>query len=157
MCDERVAVFITFVTNTTIQKTGYCLAHAQQKGFLEATSFGFLDQETGLEVHSIAPANACPHCQCTQEAFIQNKRWGCPECYRTFSSTISALLERMCEDPVYRGKIPQNLRSRDTFVETRLRTLQTEMRRALEAEDYELATQIRDKIDEEKKGRECSS
>jgi len=145
VCDKPAVVFVTFVTNDTVQKACYCLHHAKEKGILNTASFAFLDEELNAQKEAIVAPNMCPHCRYTQSAFIQNKKMGCGHCYDTFSSMVWSLLERIYEEPVHLGKYPKKFSSGD-FLDKRMHYLQSKMQRALTTEDYETAAKMRDEI-----------
>ncbi len=81
------------------------------------------------------PELRCPTCYLGWREFSRQVRYGCPDCRKTFSPQLEALLECL-EHPGAAGTAPPN---RDTR--------QLELNLALLIEDYELAARIRDEMD----------
>ena len=87
----------------------------------------------------------CARCGFTQADFKKSGRLGCPECYKTFSEGLGGLLKTMHKGTRHVGKAPEALRaSRDTA--DKLKTLQKKLAKAIEAENFEEAAQLRDEI-----------
>lgn len=87
-----------------------------------------------------APA-ACPACGLTYAAFKAEGRLGCRHDYEAFRSVLEPLLERVHRATVHQGKFPV---AAQRFAE--LEDLQTRMKVAVAAEDYEQAARLRDLI-----------
>jgi protein arginine kinase activator len=87
----------------------------------------------------------CPRCGFAQADFKKSGRLGCPECYKTFAEGLAGLLKTMHKGTRHMGKAPEALKlSRETA--DRLRYLQKKLAKAIEAEDFELAANVRDEI-----------
>jgi len=89
----------------------------------------------------------CPDCGLTFSSFRDKSLLGCPSCYKAFEGPLSTLTERAHEGGNHHiGKVPR----RSGAGEQR-QLLLTRMRKrleaAVEAEDYELAAQLRDDIE----------
>ncbi len=89
----------------------------------------------------------CPGCGLSYRDFSQGGFFGCAECYKTFEATLDPLLKRIQGDTVHRGKLPAEASHaiEGPGKEARLRE---ELQRAIEAEEYERAAEIRDEIRE---------
>lgn len=87
----------------------------------------------------------CPICGITFYEFRQEGRLGCPHDYVAFHEELEPLLVNVHGDHTHRGKRPKNSNC-DTEAQTELIRLRREMKEAVELEDYEQATALRDRI-----------
>lgn len=88
----------------------------------------------------------CSFCGGTLADFRQNGRLGCAHCYETFESSLRDLLRRVHGNSKHIGRryvapLPTELPHVSTATELRDR-----LKRAIEAEQFELAADIRDKL-----------
>lgn len=97
----------------------------------------------------------CNNCNMTFEDFMEQGKFGCEECYDTFSSKIDSILKRIQGSNRYAGKkLVNNGESKIEFKEktekkeTEKEKLQRQLKEAIEKENYEEAAKIRDKIKE---------
>ena len=100
----------------------------------------------------------CDNCNMTYDEFTKNGKFGCEECYNTFSSKIDSLLKRLHGSSKYVGRkalntSTQNIQSKTEEPEkksdkgeTKLEKLQKDLKKAIEEERYEDAAKIRDSI-----------
>jgi protein arginine kinase activator len=87
----------------------------------------------------------CPICGITFYEFRQGGRLGCPHDYVFFAEELEPLLNNVHGSVEHAGKKPQR-GSHDTQPQTELIRLRREMKEAVDREDYELASQLRDRI-----------
>jgi protein arginine kinase activator len=152
VCKEKPAtVFFTNITSDNkFVNLNLCDDCAKAKGFNDSTSFAMADLMLGLgaaqEVEqAVGVELQCPRCGFSQADFKKTGRLGCPECYVTFAEGLVGLLKTMHKGTRHTGKVPEALRkSRETG--DRLKLLQKKLAKAIEAEDYEQAAQLRDQI-----------
>ena len=87
----------------------------------------------------------CPQCDITIKEFNETGRFGCSECYKAFESELSKLLRRIHGHEHHIGKIPA---MNPAHLEARkeLLSLRRRLKRAVGQEDFELAAQLRDRI-----------
>jgi protein arginine kinase activator len=92
------------------------------------------------------PQSGCQFCGLTFADFRDTGRLGCPQCYETFSSQLQRLLRRVHGGTQHVGKIylPPDPSASD--LERRLDGLRRKLNRAVEAEDFERAAELRDEI-----------
>lgn len=97
----------------------------------------------------------CNNCNMTFEEFMEQGKFGCEECYDTFSSKIDSILKRIQGSNRYAGKkLVKNGESKIEFKEkpekkeTEKEKLQKQLKEAIQKENYEEAAKIRDKIKE---------
>ncbi len=87
----------------------------------------------------------CPNCGLSEEQFRARGRLGCGECYKIFAKTLEPILAKVHGSSEHRGKIPQEA-AKGLDLKTELRKLQEDLQRAIQAENYERAAKLRDKI-----------
>jgi protein arginine kinase activator len=83
----------------------------------------------------------CPECGMRLVELRRSGRVGCAACYETFRQQILPLLRRVHGAVEHTGARPA-----DASAEPDLGRLREELRRAIEAEDFEQAARIRDRI-----------
>lgn len=87
----------------------------------------------------------CPVCGFTQSDFKKTGRLGCSECYGTFGDSLGALLKAMHKGTAHTGKVPARLH-RAKVLNGQMKTLRTDLEKAVRDENYEGAADLRDKI-----------
>ena len=126
----------------------------------------------------------CPTCGTSFDDFVQNSRFGCPDCYGVFDLFISDKIKQLQGSESHRGKIPKIMAGKeksaagnrkevpqDVFLEAGEKTvndmdtarpdwwkeaadLEKQLKEALKTEDYEMAAVCRDKIRALKAGKD---
>lgn len=87
----------------------------------------------------------CPSCSITFREFRAQGRLGCPHCYSAFEDELLPLLENIHGDTQHCGKCPK--RAPDSSQrQYELIKLRNELRTAVEDENYEVAAELRDRI-----------
>ncbi len=87
----------------------------------------------------------CPVCGISFFEFRQSGRLGCPHDYEFFGAELEPLLKNVHGHTEHGGKHPKR-GGYDLKVQTELIRLRREMKEAVEREDYESASNLRDKI-----------
>ncbi|HWL06815.1 MAG TPA: UvrB/UvrC motif-containing protein [Planctomicrobium sp.] len=112
-----------------------------------ATSAAGASEEPNGEEEEPAESTvgACPHCGITFKQFRSQGRLGCPRDYEVFHNELIPLLESIHGETQHVGKFPPRVSetSRRQFELVRLRS---ELKTAVEEEQYEQAAQLRDQI-----------
>jgi protein arginine kinase activator len=107
-------------------------------------------EPTGLAVThgpSIGDAQACPSCGMTWAGFKQSGIMGCSHDYEQFSSKLLPLLKRAQEGAAeHVGKTPARRKTHEGDRQVTTLRLRRELQKALNAENYEHAAQVRDKL-----------
>ncbi len=99
------------------------------------------------DTEGLQDEQACPHCGITFRRFRSQGRLGCPHDYEIFRARLIPLLESIHSDTQHVGKCPQN--SPDVSQrQHQLIRLRSELKSAIENEEYERAARIRDSIQE---------
>ena len=88
-------------------------------------------------------------CGCTEEDILATGRFGCSECYKTFSNIVNAYVSKL-GGRTYAGKMPEHVISKSVkapSVEDKIAELKQKLNAALKAENYMLAKQLKQEID----------
>ena len=162
ICGKREAtVHLTEIINEKVTKLHLCEECARDKGAEMEDHFGLSDLLAGLA--DLGPAAAseaveaikCPACGFTYQDFRKVGRLGCSECYEAFKKQLAPLLKRIHGSDRHSGKIP--VRVGKTVKDTRnLQDLKVKMEKAIQAEEFEEAAKLRDKIRELEKSRQTT-
>jgi protein arginine kinase activator len=152
ICKEKPAtVHLTQIVGDKMQTLDLCEECAKTKGVNDPAGFALADIMLGLgasqeiEQSVGGPEVKCPRCGFSQADFKKSGRLGCAECYKTFAEGLSGLLKTMHKGTKHIGKAPEALRkSRESA--DRLKTLQKKLAKAVEAEDFEQAANLRDEL-----------
>ncbi len=136
----------------------FCDEHARQHlappdESVEAPPISELAKKLALNVSAAgtlreptpADKQVCPICQITFLEFRNSGRLSCPHDYEVFRDELMPLLENIHGETRHSGKVPKRA-PRNTQQQTTLIQLRNELKRAVAAEDYEVASRLRDKI-----------
>ncbi|MBS3873756.1 MAG: UvrB/UvrC motif-containing protein [Firmicutes bacterium] len=156
-CRERPAtVHVTQVTNGDRSEKNLCEVCARAMGELDLMGVGpgsfsinnLLAGLMSLEQAAPTPKSrgmVCPTCGSDYRRFAEGGRFGCADCYQTFSRQIAPLLKRIHGNPVHQGKLPS--RGAQAMVRKRqLHQLRDELKLMVDQEHFERAAELRDKI-----------
>lgn len=155
LCDvcksQEANVFFTQIINGQVQKVNLCEECSKQKGVTDPTGFALAELLLGMGETKAAPSlaskppePACPACHFPHSKFKQVGRLGCPECYNFFRSEIETVLANIHKGTRHTGKIPAHAAAHS--VSNRLEILRKELARAIDDENYEDASRLRDEI-----------
>ncbi len=101
--------------------------------------------EKATEAITSSDKKTCPVCGITFAEFRKGGRLGCAYDYVAFESDLEPLLVNIHGALAHAGKTPSN-QSGSPERQHRLMQLKTEMKNAVEKEDYETASKLRDQI-----------
>lgn len=156
-CKTRTAtIHFTNVDGSDVQKIHICRQCADEKGFeyLKNSNFEKHDLIAGLMSVPAVPgrpggrtASRCPNCGRTYAAFSKSASLGCSKCYDCFDEDIVKVLKRIHGNARHLGKVPRRFCTDGVNARRRLRELRSELRVAVESENYERAAQLRDEIE----------
>jgi protein arginine kinase activator len=155
VCKEREAtVHLTQIAGEEMQKVDLCEECAKTKGVNDPDAFSFADLVLGLGAsQAVAKGSgrkesACPSCGFTHADFKKSGRLGCPVCYDHFAEGLETLLKSMHKGVRHVGKVPKRYKQLKKASEAsdRIKTLQQKLSKAIEAEQFELAAELRDEI-----------
>jgi protein arginine kinase activator len=146
---SQATVFLTQIVDGKMQKVNLCESCSKEKGVTDPTGFALADLLLGLgaaqEMERGGTVQKCPTCGFSQADFKKTGRLGCAACYQTFSDGLATLLKGMHKGTDHVGKVPARAQQ-SIERETQVRALQRDLRKAVAAEDYESAAQLRDKL-----------
>jgi len=153
LCDvckcNDATVFLTQILDGKMQKVNLCEACSKEKGVQDPTGFALADLLLGIgaaeEIEKGATTTRCPVCGFTQADFKKTGRLGCSTCYAAFAEGLSSLLKAMHKGTEHVGKLPARAQ-RTLALNDRMRSLTEDLRKAVEAENYETAASLRDEI-----------
>ena len=156
LCDncgsKPATVNLTQIENNEMSSYHLCEDCAAQKG-LEATTEpsssplpDFLAQIGDEPREEEDSDNECSFCGLMFAAFRETGRLGCPHCYETFEAHLRRLLRRVHGGTKHVGKIYLPPDPTVSEIEKQMEALRRRLNRAVEAEDFELAAELRDQI-----------
>lgn len=93
-----------------------------------------------------SPTESCPFCGLAFSDFRETGRLGCPHCYSAFEGHLRGLLRRIHGATQHAGKVYLPPDPGQSEREKRLEGLRRRLERAVDAEDFERAAQLRDQI-----------
>lgn len=154
-CDQQATVHLIEIKAGQKVEKHLCERHAVEEGVavkMDPAPLNDLLEKFVLK-HAGAvsePAElACEYCGTTYDEFRRTGLLGCPECYQTFETALSPLLERAHEGASrHIGKVPSRA-GIDELRQQRLRQLRRELEEAVAAEQYERAARLRDQLTQE--------
>ena len=153
LCDNAATVHLTQIVNNKVHKVDLCETCAQAKGVTDPSGFSLADLlvkaslTPNLEPSAVAHGRRCERCWFTPNDFKKHGRFGCPQCYETFTEMLQPMLENMHKGPVHVGKVPRRALDRKQLHD-RLHQLEQELQKAVQTERYEDAARYRDEISE---------
>lgn len=156
-CGERpAAIHLTQIVNNTVTQQHLCEVCAAEKGVHTEASVAkfplsdFLASlgEGAAPATPVQDAGACPACGATLQDFQDSGRLGCAECYTTFAAHLRTLLRRVHGSSQHVGTpyLGPSAPGRVVARPPDLGGLREQLKRAVEAENFELAARLRDQI-----------
>lgn len=159
-CHEREAVvFLTQIAQDQVIKLHLCERCAAEKGVETSATLGKTPVGTflatmgkGLEAAAALPAGidppeACPVCGATLSDFRESGRLGCAHCYQTFESALRDLLRRLHGSSRHLGeRYLAHGATGGEVPEPSVAQLRSQLRLAVETENFELAAELRDQL-----------
>jgi protein arginine kinase activator len=156
-CEKPATFHITELTDDKPRELHFCEDCA--KSYLEKeheeakaatpTLAGVLAQQLklGQTANELARLDqkACPVCGITFFEFRKQGRLGCPHDYVCFERELDPLIMNIHGESTHTGKRPKRF-VRNTDKQTEIIRLRRDMQAAVEKEDYERASQIRDEL-----------
>ncbi|MBC8039175.1 MAG: UvrB/UvrC motif-containing protein [Opitutaceae bacterium] len=155
LCTNPATVHLTQIVNNKVHKVDLCESCAQAKGVTDPSGFSLADLLLKASLNPDVPTSAvrCEQCGFTQGDFKKHGRFGCPQCYSTFSSLVEPMLDNMHKGTAHTGKVPEKALERRSL-QDRLDELETNLETAVKAERYEEAARYRDEINQLKQAFE---
>ena len=138
------------VCNGSVKELYACEKCAAQNGFDAQSPLSMTDLLFGTRDQADkapAPEKTCPVCGMRRRDFRKTQRLGCAACYETFAEELAPLLRAMQKGCRHVGKVPAG-----EMVSAEVAALQQALEKAVAAQDFEEAAQLRDRI-RARKGR----
>ncbi|GEM02689.1 protein arginine kinase activator [Halolactibacillus halophilus] len=158
-CHERSAT-LHFTQYTHGYKHGQHLCHtcASDLGLIEANDHYLIhDLLSDLVKMNSALANnqrrssaqeikICPTCHMTYTQFVKHYKFGCKDCYETFTSELEPVLKRVHNgNTAHVGKVPKH-RHPHISKQQQIKTYRDQLKSCIESEQFEEAAELRDMI-----------
>jgi protein arginine kinase activator len=151
-CKKRQAtIHLTEIINSNKKEVHLCEQCAEKQGVVKQ-QMSIADFLAGLAAGGAHPAAKhklpdirCPSCGLSLADFQSGGRFGCADDYTVFRERIMPLIEKIHDSTQHVGKTPARAGG-DVAHEKELRQLQSELKRAVDREEYEEAARLRDKI-----------
>jgi protein arginine kinase activator len=156
ICRENLAnIVFTKIVNNEKVVLHICSECAQKKGLtieighpesIAAMKAG-ADHNPGGEQRqeTNVPDLVCDICGLPFAEFKKTGFVGCDNCYEAFNRHIVNILKQIHGSAVHQGKVPLHIAG-DVELKKHIRTLRLRLQHCIEAEDYERAAELRDKI-----------
>lgn len=153
-CEKKATVFLTQLVEGQMKKVCLCDPCAKERGVTDPTGFSLADLLLGgisTGKGSVTPVKMggggrkCPTCGFTLEDLRRVRRFGCSDCYATFSEEVGQMVRGMHKGISHIGKVPAGLMAMQVLHQ-RLEELRSRLDQAVAAESYEEAAGIRDEI-----------
>jgi protein arginine kinase activator len=155
-CDKPATFHITELTGGKPIELHLCEEHARQyltSSSSEPTAVGSMSaalaqqMSVGQTAEELARLDqqSCPICGITFFEFRSQGRLGCPHDYVCFQAQLEPLIMNIHGESEHAGKRPRHSAS-GSGERTQLIRLRREMKEAIDAENYEQASQLRDQI-----------
>lgn len=165
MCEKPATFHITELSDGEVREVHLCEEHA--RGYLAqadegpdvgSSLVGALEQQLQLgqtaEELARLDQQSCEVCGITFYQFRNQGRLGCPHDYAAFADELEPLINNIHGATEHKGKRPRHMPASGE-AQTELIRLRREMKEAVQREDYERASQLRDEIQHlEEEGRE---
>jgi protein arginine kinase activator len=148
-CSKPATLHITELHSGNVQELHLCESCAQQYLNQEQeestdSSEETADKDANSSLEELDQL-VCPNCGITFREFRSQGRLGCPHDYVVFAKELRPLLENIHGATQHTGKLPKRA-PHASQMQHALIKLRSDLRAAVDEEDYERAAGIRDKI-----------
>jgi len=154
-CKEREGIFtVTSVVGGEKREIFLCEKCAAERGVqpepTPAPQIGkllqSLHQPPSLAAGVARDQARCDFCSATLGDFRATGRLGCPRCYAAFETSLRDLLRRVHGSARHAGRAYDPPQRDELERATQVGELRAQLKRAIEAEQFELAADIRDRL-----------
>ena len=155
--DNEATIHLTEITEGVRTEMHICEHCAQKEGITAKSQMPVNELLSNLL--AAAPADeeldgvsenevSCPHCGITLDQFRKKAVLGCPHDYEVFEKLLLPLVEKAHNGrTTHCGKVPSKTPA-DEKKQLKLLNLRQQLDAAVQTENYELAANLRDKINE---------
>ena len=153
ICKKNVAtIHSTYNINGEVFDSHLCEECAQKTNYKPFGGFDsfFSDLASNFydPISEIRGKITCSKCGTTLSDFKETGKLGCQECYKTFKKYVDQIIASAQYGAIHTGKTVEELDSKDK----KIIELQLKLKRAVEEENYELASEIKKQIQSLKEG-----
>ena len=150
---KKATVHLTEIVDEQMSEMHLCEGCAREKSVQMEQQFGLADLLAGLsdfgkpsskEVEKVKLK--CSNCGITYDDFRKYGRLGCSECYEFFHDHLETLLKKIHGSNHHLGKTPLKIPQSEKEKIERLQELKTQLQKAIQIEDFELAAELRDAV-----------
>jgi protein arginine kinase activator len=150
-CSNPATVHLTRLVQKQKLEVHLCqgCAEKHQSPASDLSLSSILESLIGQHVSPVAEELSrliCPTCGIKYMEFRADGRLGCPADYEVFRAGLVPILQRIHRATSHAGKVPGRRLSPPRAPAAELLDLRQELRRAIEAENYERAAAVRDMI-----------
>lgn len=155
-CGERpAAVHLTQIVKNSVTTLHLCEVCAAEKGVQTSATIAKFPLSDFLASMGKGGAGAlptavepepCGFCGSRLSDFRDTGRLGCPQCYASFETHLRDLLRRLHGSSQHVGEVYLSPDAAVADRRRRINELRDQLRRAVEAENFELAAELRDRI-----------
>lgn len=165
ICDNckknEATVYITKIVNGFKQDFSFCdgcASELNQINFVDINNMhlnatftvqdllgGIVDFVNQSSKSNVSYLPTCKNCGMSYMEFKKTGLMGCSECYENFENSLMPIIKRVQGNIEHVGKIPIKS-GKEIMGKRQLSRLKEELNKAINAEEYERAAEIRDKI-----------
>ncbi|SYZ74639.1 UvrB/UvrC protein [Candidatus Zixiibacteriota bacterium] len=153
---QQATVHLTRIVNNEKVVVSLCKDCAAKRGFhspLDNVPFPLAEILSSLIQQQYNPRSQgeelpdlkCPGCGMTFTEFTRQGRFGCGECYKTFRVQLEPIMRRIHGSSMHKGKLPVG-EAAETLPIKEEERLESELKKAIDGEDFERAADLRDKL-----------
>jgi protein arginine kinase activator len=149
-CPKSATIHLTDIVNGQKKERHLCQQCAEAHQLLQQEELNLsviMQTVIGQHVSPVADELArltCPNCGIKYMEFRAEGRLGCPHDYQVFQTALRPLLQRIHRKTHHVGKTPRRYTERNLACQAELLELRRKLGRAVDAEKYEEAAQLRD-------------
>lgn len=152
-CHNRVAnVHLTQIINNNKVDIHLCENCAKEKNYMNFNGiydisdfFNSILGYTAQPYMNTPRQEACKGCGMTFDDFKKTGKFGCAECYGTFTDKIEPMVRRIHGNVVHGGRVPKSAEAEVKKI-SEADLLKKELEEAIKVENFEEAARLRDKI-----------
>ena len=155
--DRPAAIHLTQIVNNDVTTVHLCETCAAEKGIQSEASvakfplsdfLASMGKGAAAALPSERPAGTCDFCGASLDDFRETGRLGCPHCYHSFETHLRTLLRRIHGASRHVGEVylAGDDTPRTTDPSRQAAHLREQLERAVAAENFELAAELRDRL-----------
>lgn len=137
------------VLNGVVHENHLCSYCAANEGYGNIGKLSLTNMLASMFGESVSRGKPISkRCECCGASFsdiAQSGRVGCSECYTTFRAELLPSLNRLHGKAVHIGNTP-DAENKEETVEEKIKNLKNQLSKAIEAEEFEKAAELRDEI-----------